>query len=124
MLLLLLAGIIPPDIRRETRVANIIATAKNNTDHLLHHKVTAAATACQQRLMSRRPFSRHAARLSNDNHDHVRRGVIASIASTPPQPIPVLLSGEDLPRKQCVKLNRMRCGTARVSDTLKLWGAE
>ena len=26
--------------------------------------------------------------------------------------------------KQWVKLNRLRCGTARVGDTLKLWGAQ
>ena len=64
-----LAGITPPDIRREARVAKLTATAKNNSDHLLHHKVTAADAACPQRLVSRRPFSRHPARLSNDNYD-------------------------------------------------------
>ena len=57
-----LAGITPPDIRREACVANI--TARNNSDHLLHHKVTAADAACLQRLISCRPFSRHAACLS------------------------------------------------------------
>ena len=55
-----LAGITPPDIRREARVARITATAKNNSDHLLHHKVTVVDAACSQRLVSRRPFSRHA----------------------------------------------------------------
>ena len=60
-----LAGITPPDIMREARVAKIHATAKNNSDHLLHYKVTAADTACQQKLASRPPFSRHAASLSN-----------------------------------------------------------
>ena len=65
-----LAGISPPDIRREACVARITAKAKNNSDdHLLHHKVTAVAAACPQRLVSRRPFSRHAARLCNDNYD-------------------------------------------------------
>ena len=47
--------------------AKITTTAKNNSDHLLHHKVTAADAACPQRLVSRRPFSRHAVRLSYDN---------------------------------------------------------
>ena len=41
-----------------------------------------------------------------------------------PQPGPVLPPGADLLRKQWVKLNRLRCGTARVGDTLKLWGAQ
>ena len=41
-----------------------------------------------------------------------------------PQPRPVLPPGADLHRKQWVKLNRLRCGTARVGDTLKLWGAQ
>ena len=43
-----LLGITPPDIRREARVEKTIATAKNNTDHLVYYKVTAAAKACQQ----------------------------------------------------------------------------
>ena len=58
-----LAGITPPDIRREARVAKLTETAKNNPEHLLHHKVIAADAACPQRLVSRHPFSRHAARL-------------------------------------------------------------
>ena len=61
-----LAGITPCDIRREVRVAKQTATVKNNHDPLLHHNVTAAESVCQQRLVSRRPFSRHEARLSND----------------------------------------------------------
>ena len=36
----------------------------------------------------------------------------------------MLPPGADLPRKQWVTLNRLRCGTARVGDTLKLWGAQ
>ena len=64
-----LAGITPPDIRHEACVARITATAKNNSDHLLHHKVTAVDESCPQRLVSRRPFSRHAARPCNDNYD-------------------------------------------------------
>ena len=110
-----LAGITPPDIRREACVAKITATAKNNSDHLLHHKVTA---------VSRRPFSRHAARLCNDNYDpakawsdHVDSGP-PLIRTACPQPRSVLPPGEDLHRKQWVKLNRLRCGTARVGDTL------
>ena len=40
-----LGGITPLDIRREARKAKITVTANNNTDHLLHHKVTAAKTS-------------------------------------------------------------------------------
>ena len=125
-----LAGITPPDIRRDARVAEIAATAKNNSDHLLHHKVTAADAACPQRLVSRRPFSRHAARLSNDNYDPANAWSDRVDSGPPliqtacPQPRPVLPPGADLHRKQWVKLNRLRCGTARVGDTLKLWGAQ
>ena len=46
-----LAGIMPPDIRREARMAKQTATAKINPDDLLHHKVTTADAACQQRLV-------------------------------------------------------------------------
>ena len=83
-----------------------------------------------RRLVSRRPFSRHAARLSNDNYDPAKAWS-DRVDSGPPliqtachQPRPVIQPGADLPRKQWVKLNRLRCGTARVGDTLKLWGAQ
>ena len=130
MFLPVLAGITPPDIRREARVARITATAKNNSDHLLHHKVTAVDAACPQRLVSRRPFSRHAARLCNDNYDPAKAWSDRVDSGPPlirtacPQPRPVLPPGADLHRKQWVKLNRLRCGTARVGDTLKLWGVQ
>ena len=125
-----LAGITPTDIRREARVAKITTTAKNNSDHLLHHKVTAADAACPQRLVSRRPFCRHAARLSNDNYDPVKAGSDrvdsgpSFIETAFHQPRPVLPPEAGLLRKQWVKLNRLQCGTARVGDTLKLWDAQ
>ena len=75
-------------------MSRITATAKNNSDHLLHHKLTAVDAACPQRLVSRRPFSRYAARLCNDNYDPAKAcsGVIASIAVHPSfgQPAPSL----------------------------------
>ena len=37
---------------------------------------------------------------------------------------PVLPPGADLPRKQWVRLNRLRSGTARVGETLQLWGMQ
>ena len=111
-----LTGITPPDIRREACVARITATAKNNSDHLLHHKVTAVDAACPQRLVSRRPFSIHAAR---------GPPLIRTACPQPKtQPRPVLPPGADLHRKQWVKLNHLRCATARDGDTLKLWGVQ
>ena len=114
-------------IRREARVAKI--TTKNDSDHLLHHRVTAADAACPQRLVSCRPFSIHAARLYTENYypakawsDRVDSGP-PLIQTACPQPRPVLHPGADLPCKW-VKLNRLRWGTARVGDTLKLWGAQ
>ena len=122
-----LAGITPPDIRREARVAKLTETANNNPEHLLHHKVIAADAACPQRLVSRHPFSRHAARLSNVNHDpakvwsdRVESGP-PLIRTACPQPRPVLPPGADLPRKQWVKLNRLRCGTARAHSQCSMW---
>ena len=124
------AGMTPPDIRREACVAKITATVKNNSDHLLHHMVTAADAPCLQRLVSRRPFSRHAVRLSDDNYDPVKAWSDRVDSGPPliqtacPQPRPVLPPVADLHRKQWVKLNRLCCGTARVGDTLKLGGAQ
>ena len=125
-----LAGITPSEISREARVAKLTVTTKNNSEHLLHHKVTTLDAACPQRPVSRRPFSRHAARHSNDNYDPAK-ALSERVDSGPPliqtacpQPRPVIPPGADLPRTQWVKLNRMRCGTARVGDTLKLWGAQ
>ena len=79
-----LAGITPHDIRREARVAKIIATAKNNPDHILHLKVAAADAACQQRLVPRRPISSHAARLYNDNYDPDKAARSDRVDSGPP----------------------------------------
>ena len=97
-----LAGITLPDIGREARVAKLTETAKNNPEHLLHHKVIAADAACPQRLVSRHPFSRHAARLSNVNYDpakvwsdRVKSGP-PHIRTACPQPRPVLPPGADL----------------------------
>ena len=83
----------------------------------------------RKRLVSRRPFSRHADRLSNDyDPAKVWSGRVDSgpplIQAARPQPRHVLPHGADLHRKQWVKLNRLRCGTARVGDTLKLWGVQ
>ena len=84
MLLPVLAGITPPDIRREARVAKLTVTAKNNSDHLLHHKVTAADAACPHRLVS-------SCRLADTRPDSLmtiitilpRRRMIALIAVNP-----------------------------------------
>ena len=101
-------------------------TAKNNSDHLHLHKVMAADAACPQRLVSRRPFSRQAARLPNDNYDPAKAWSDRVDSGPPviqaacPQPRPVLPPGADLTLEQWVKLSRLRCGIARVGDTLKL----
>ena len=96
----------------------IIAYAKYNTDHLLHHKVKATVAACQQRLISRRPFSVHAARLSNDNY--AKAGAIESVAAHPLFGSPAL--SLDLCYHQCDRNDC--CGTAHIGKTMKLWGTQ
>ena len=78
-----LAGIMPPDIRREARVAKLTVTAKNNSEHRLHHKVTAP-------MRPARKYLYHAARSADTWPDSLmtitilpRRGVIALIAVHP-----------------------------------------
>ena len=48
---------------------------------------------------------------------YVQSDTINIIRAACPQPRPVLPPGVDLNCKQCVKLNRLHCGTARVGDT-------
>ena len=128
-----LAGIVPPDIRRESQVARLTKMAMDNPSHLLHDRVSVAVTYAnehEQRLKSRRPFSRHAAHLVANNYDpskawndRIHDGP-PFIRSACPPPSPSLPPGADLPRKQWVRLNRLRSGTARVGETLQLWGMQ
>ena len=76
-----LAGITPLDIRREACVARITATAENNSDHLLHHKVTAVDAACPQKTRFMPPVQQ--TRGPTLYTILPRRGVIASIAVHP-----------------------------------------
>ena len=86
-----LAEITPPDTRRGACVAKITTTAKNNSDHFLHHKVTPPMRpACKD--------SFHAARSADTRPDSLmtitilpRRGVIASIAVYPSFRLPALI---------------------------------
>ena len=79
---------------------------------------------------SRRPFSRHAAHLVANNYDPPKAWNDRIDAGPPfirsacPPPSPSLPPGADLPRKQWVRLNRLRSGTARVGETLQLWGMQ
>ena len=101
--------------------------------HLLHDRVSDAVTYAnehEQRLKSRRPFSRHAAHLVANNYDPPKAWNDRIDAGPPfirsacPPPSPSLPPGADLPRKQWVRLNRLRSGTARVGETLQLWGMQ
>ena len=128
-----LAGIVPPDIRRESQVARLTKMAMDNPSHLLHDRVSVAVTYAnehEQRLKSRRPFSRHAAHLVANNYDPPKAWNDRIDAGPPfirsacPPPSPSLPPSADLPRKQWVRLNRLRSGTARVGETLQLWGMQ
>ena len=75
-----LAGITPPDIRRESHVSNITKTAMENPDHILHQRVSSATMVSRQCIRSRQPFTRHAACLLSAKFDtHTRHGTIVSI---------------------------------------------
>ena len=86
--------------------------------------------ANEQRLKSRRPFSRHAAHLVANNYDPPKAWNDRIDAGPPfirsacPPPSPSLPPGADLPRKQWVRLNRLRSGTARVDETLQRCGMQ
>ena len=104
-----LAGIVPPDIRRESQVARLTKMAMDNPSHLLHDRVSVAVTYAnehEQRLKSRRPFSRHAAHLVANNYDPPKAWNDRIDAGPPfirsacPPPSPSLPPGADLPRKQ------------------------
>ena len=125
-----LAGIAPPHIRRESRVMNIATAARDDRQHILHQCVTGASSKPNRRLSSRRPFSCHAARLLTDGfdpvvewHNNVHDGprFLNCACPTPSQTLP---PGADLPRKQWVRLNRLRSNTARVAATLHQWGLQ
>ena len=67
-----LAGIVPPDIRRESQVARLTKMAMDNPSHLLHDRISVAviyAYLHEQRLKSRLSISRHAAYLVANNYD-------------------------------------------------------
>ena len=57
-----MAGITPPDIRLEARVTKLTAIAKYNSEHLLHHKVTAPMRPARKDLY-------HAARSADTRPD-------------------------------------------------------
>ena len=126
-----LVGITPSDIRRDSRVMSLTTAATENQHHLLHCRVSSAATNTNaQRLKSRSPFSRHAARLLTEEfdptktwNDRVDDGPPFVRDACPP-PSPSLPPGAVLPRKQWVRLNRLRSGTARVGETLQRWGLQ
>ena len=56
----------------------------------------------------------------NNHVDHIP----SSVWTTCPPPSSSLPPGADLPRKQWVRLNRLRSGTAHVGKTLHCWGMQ
>ena len=122
-----LAGIAPAPLRRELHTHRLVTKASNNTNSLLHDIVEGSQSLGQQRLKSRRPFSRHAAMLreSNFNIDQAWRSSWREtprpfqLDITPSTSVP---PGAFLPRREWVSLNRIRTGVGRFNAAMHRWG--
>ena len=125
-----LAGITSPNIHHKSHISNITKEAMENPDHILHQRVSSAATVSRQHIRSRQPFTRHSAHLLSaefDMHKAWNNRVdhsLSSIRTTCPPPSSSLPPGADLPRKQWVRLNHLHSGTVRVGEILHHWGMQ
>ena len=97
-----LSGIAPPEISHKSCVMSLATAGKENEHHLLHYRLSAATRV--QRLRLRWPFSRHAARLLEDDFspelawDDCVSNSSPFMHSACPQPSMMLYPGVDLPR--------------------------
>ncbi len=123
-LLPVLSGITPAPLHREHHT--LTTKALTSPCHLLHDLLEQSNLLGQQRLKSRNPFSRHAVRLVNSQFDiceswitdwqQVSRPAHLNIA-----PNTALPPGAELPRKECVSLNRLRTGVGGFGVFMYRW---
>ena len=122
-----LSGIAPPALRREHHTLRLVKKAQQDDQHLLHARIPTQQNPGRQRLRSRRPFSRHAASLVDSdfnlkekwNHEWQETAKPVQLTITPGIKIP---PGAELPRKEWVTLNRLRCGVGRFAANMHRWG--
>ena len=121
-----LSGIAPPALRREHHTSRLIKKAQQDDQHLLHARIPQQNPG-RQRLRSRRPFKRHAASLVDSefnlkekwNYDWQETAKPVQLTMAPGTKIP---PGAELPRKEWVTLNRLRCGVGRFAANMHRWG--
>ena len=126
-LLPVLAGIAPPGLRRENLTDKLTNKSLAADDHPLHKLTSESQHLGRQRLRSRRPFSRHAAALSQSDFSVSREWEKSWEATTRPRQFTVspgtkAPAGSKLPRKNWVTLNRLRTGVGRFNANMYRWG--
>ncbi|XP_076817991.1 uncharacterized protein LOC143463411 [Clavelina lepadiformis] len=124
-----LAGIAPPKHRRAQATHKIACQAMDSINHPLHATLGGQPHGGRQRLVSRRPFSRHAAALVAagfnintawcDDWKEVSRPLPPQFNVEPSTTTP---TGADLPRKAWTTLNRLRTGVGRFGKCMHRWG--
>ena len=122
-----LAGILPPSLRREELTSKFVDKVVASEYYPLHSRIssTPGSFLPRQRFLSRRPFTRHAVLLHGTpqfnimeswmNNWSAARSRLVEFGLSPANKLP---PGSDLPRKEWSTLNRLRIGVGRFNYCL------
>ena len=119
-----LSGIAPPALRREHHTDRLTMKSQQDEHHLLHAR--ASQVLGRQRLRSPRPFSRHAASLADSDFNLKEKWNLDWQGTAKPVQLTVdtgakIPPSAELPRKEWVTLNRLRCGVGRSAANMHRW---
>ena len=126
-----LAGTPPPNLRRVELTSKLVNKVVASEHHPLHSRIpsTPENFLPRQRLLSRQPFTRHAALLHGIPQFNIMeswmniwssaRSRLVEFGLSPANKLP---PGSDLSRKEWSTLNRLRTGVARFNYCLSKWG--